>query len=197
MMRALVIVAHPDDETIWMGGMIIKNKSWNWTIASLCRRDDPDRAPKFRNVCASYGANPIISNLDDENLKPLKIPEVVSLITREVPNLEYDYIFTHGKNGEYGHLRHCEVHQAVKKMVNEGLLKCNKLLFFSYRPGEKEVPGIKELKVAVPYKNGGPNIILQDFELNKKLKMIQQIYGFNEESFETLCCNKEETFSSQ
>ena len=38
--EALVIVAHPDDETIWMGGTILKNKNWKWTILSLCRASD-------------------------------------------------------------------------------------------------------------------------------------------------------------
>ena len=59
MKKASIVVAHPDDETIWMGGTILKNKYWDWTIISLCRKNDPDRMPKFKKVCAYYGAKAI------------------------------------------------------------------------------------------------------------------------------------------
>ena len=64
---ALCIVAHPDDETIWMGGTIMKN-NYNWTIICLCRKNDLDRSPKFKKVCDYYKAKSIISDLDDEKL---------------------------------------------------------------------------------------------------------------------------------
>ena len=55
--KVLVAVAHPDDETIWMGNMLLKNMdNWDTTIISLCRKDDPDRAPKFGKVCEIYKA---------------------------------------------------------------------------------------------------------------------------------------------
>ena len=44
--KALIIVAHPDDETIWMGGTILKYTELEWTIYSLCRASDKDREPK-------------------------------------------------------------------------------------------------------------------------------------------------------
>ena len=57
---ALCVVAHPDDETIWMGGTILRNKNFNWTILSLCRKNDLERAEKFKKVCKFYNAKPII-----------------------------------------------------------------------------------------------------------------------------------------
>jgi LmbE family N-acetylglucosaminyl deacetylase len=42
-----VIVAHPDDETLWAGGTILSHPSWQWFIVCLCRGSDKDRAPKF------------------------------------------------------------------------------------------------------------------------------------------------------
>ena len=65
MTKALVIVAHPDDETIWMGGYILRYTDWDWTVVSLCRVNDEDREPRFRNVCNLFGAESYIFDLDD------------------------------------------------------------------------------------------------------------------------------------
>ena len=182
--RALCIVAHPDDETIWMGGTIMKNRSWKWTILSLCRRDDTDRMPKFRKVCAFYDADAIISNLDDYKLKPLKIKDIEDKIKSELSNIEYDYIYTHGENGEYGHLRHREIHKAVKSLVRKKELKCEKLFFFSYDIKEdNRIPEIVE---------GDFKVELNKQELRTKQKLVTQYYGFKDDSFEALSsCGKE------
>jgi LmbE family N-acetylglucosaminyl deacetylase len=42
-----IIVAHPDDETLWADGTILEHPEWQCYIVSLCRKGDPDRAPKF------------------------------------------------------------------------------------------------------------------------------------------------------
>jgi hypothetical protein len=54
-----------------MGGIILRNRRWDWTIFSLCRESDADRALKFRRVCEFYNAKGIISDLDDEVLAEL------------------------------------------------------------------------------------------------------------------------------
>ena len=41
--NAVVIVAHPDDETLWAGGTILMHPETHWTILTLCRTSDPDR----------------------------------------------------------------------------------------------------------------------------------------------------------
>ena len=192
----LVIVAHPDDETIWMGGTILANSEDKWTIISLCRKTDPDRAPKFKRVCQYYGAKSIISDLDDEVLKPLPIDYVLKFIEKLIPKPqeEYDCIYTHGANGEYGHLRHKESHRAVIRLFTTKKISAKKLLFFSYTPGN--VPAKHDSELMIPIANPKANVhnTLSTDNLKKKLMLVKDIYGFSSDGFEASSCGQHESF---
>lgn len=195
MKKSLVIVAHPDDEIIWMGGTILKNKDWDWTVLSLCRKEDPDRAPKFKKVCESCGAKAIICDLDDEKLNPLSNKQIIDKIKQNLNDFDYDYVFTHGENGEYGHIRHKEIHSAVKQMIANKELRCEKLYFFAYKPGRIVAPHDINVKIPIPNKNADFQVKLDSQTYKTKVKTVTDLYGFREGIFETLSCNKLECFS--
>jgi len=190
MKTGLVIVAHPDDETIWMAGMILNSKNIDWTIFSLCRKDDPDRAPKFKKVCDYYRARGIISDLEDEEIMDIKesLPEIEKRIKKELRTDKFDYIFTHGLNGEYGHIRHIGIHKIVKKLVQEKKLFCHHLFFFAYK--------LNSQKRIINYPDKSVDLIfnLTSEELKTKKNIIKKIYGFSQKSFESRSCLKKETF---
>ncbi|MDD5147963.1 MAG: PIG-L family deacetylase [Candidatus ainarchaeum sp.] len=185
MVNALMVVAHPDDETIWAGGFLARNKNWDWTIVSLCRESDADRNPKFHRACALYNAKPVMLDLEDTELKQIDNLEVQNLL-HEFEEKEFDFVFTHGGNGEYGHIRHKDTHKAVLALANNGKLKCKKLFFFAYKK-------ISDTKL-VPEKNASMRIILSREELESKKKIVAEIYGYAHDSPDVQYCTATEAF---
>jgi len=119
------------------GGTLLANKRrWETIIISLCRKNDPDRAPKFKKVCAAYNASCFISDLDDSEegyFKDISTEEIKKRVRSFVGGAHFDCVFTHGKNGEYGHIRHKQVHRAIVEMMRKNELSTEKITFFDYR----------------------------------------------------------------
>lgn len=189
MVNAITIVAHPDDETIWMGGKILREKNWNWIVLSLCRKNDSDRAPKFFRVCRELNAKGFISDLEDEHPEQdlPSLDEVVKRIEPIVHDKVFDFVFTHGENGEYGHKRHKDVHKAVIEMQKKGLLELKSLFCFDYNRVEQPF-------MCVPNQSAQEKLELTDEEYRKKQRLIHEVYGFKKDIFEYLSCAKVETF---
>ena len=189
--RALIVVAHPDDETIWAGGVLLRHKNISWTIFSLCRKDDEDRMPKFLLAAKFYRARGIISDLDDEG--NLKIQESVSGIKKrirhELAEKKFDYIFTHGPEGESNHPRHKEVSLAVKEMLRKNELAASQVFYFAYKLDKKK-------GVCLPSASPDFYLKLSSEEFKTKRHIITGLYGFSKLSFENRSCSIIETFNS-
>lgn len=184
-----IIVAHPDDEILWAGGIILNNPQWQYFITSLCRKNDEDRSAKFYKVIKILNAQGIMGNLDDEpEQKPLNAIQVEQKILDLLPNKHFDLIITHSPFGEYTkHLRHEEAGRAVITLWNKGKIATNKLWAFAYEDGNKNY-------FPKAIENTTYRETLKKEIWNKKYNLITETYGFEKNSWEAKTTPKTEAF---
>ena len=189
--KCAIIAAHPDDETLWAGGTILLHPQVSWTIITLCRRSDPDRAPKFFKVLDKYNARGAMGDLDDgPDQEPLDTVIVQNTILELLSSNKFDLIITHSTSGEYTrHLRHEETAKAVFALWESGKLQAEQVWSFAYEDGQKKY-------LSRPDRDADLHIKLPYNIWQLKYEIITDIYGFDKESFEAKTTPKEEAFRS-
>jgi LmbE family N-acetylglucosaminyl deacetylase len=187
--KALIIVAHPDDETLWAGGTILNHLSWNWSIVSLTRKSDQERSENFKRALNFYGAKGKMGDMDDgPDQKPLRILEIKTVITSLLDDKKFDVILTHHPQGEYTrHLRHEETAAAVIHLWHEEILETKELWLFAYEDG-----GRNYFPKAI--KNNTYTVKLKGNIWEQKYHLITEVYKFTKDSWESQTTPKEESF---
>jgi LmbE family N-acetylglucosaminyl deacetylase len=188
--RAAVIVAHPDDETLWCGGYILTHPEFHWRIVTLCRAMDADRAPKFRRVLERYGADGEMADLDDgPNQVALPPGQVEETVARLMAGTGCDLILTHGPQGEYTqHRRHAECCRAVVELWRSGVLDSKRLWMFAYEDGDRAyLPRVRQ--------DADRRDVLPDDIWIEKRRIVTELYGFGADSWEAETTPRHEGFS--
>jgi len=184
-----IIVAHPDDETLWAAGTIFNNPQWRVFIACLSRSSDVDRAAKFYNAINILGAEGKMADLNDGPDQVAMDEAVIELeILKLLAHLQFNLIITHDPSGEYTkHLRHEEVSKAVITLWNSGKINASELWTFAYEDQHKtRLP--EAIEEASYFQN------LDEETWRKKYKLITDTYNFGKESWEAKTTPKAEAF---
>jgi LmbE family N-acetylglucosaminyl deacetylase len=184
-----VIVAHPDDETLWAGGTILMNPRLEWTIITICRADDPDRAQRFYRTLELLGAHGAMGDLDDGPRQPPLSPDrVEQTILSLLPRHTFDLVITHNPRGEYTrHRRHEETARAVAALLADGRLTADHALTFAYEDAAGSY-------LPRPIPNPDFLLDLPEDVWQKKYRIVTDAYGFTPDSFEARTTPRQEAF---
>tara|TARA_R100000008_G_scaffold86093_1_gene77866 strand:- start:2402 stop:2956 length:555 start_codon:yes stop_codon:yes gene_type:complete len=127
----LMITAHADDEVIFAGEKLLKEKG-EWTIMCMVT---PDAQSKFRipmlleKVSSYLDVKVELMEFEDRGFHSPIIGDIFSPIKSIIESRDWDEILTHGPTGEYGHPHHIQVHNNVVAACRE-CGKINKLYVF-------------------------------------------------------------------
>jgi LmbE family N-acetylglucosaminyl deacetylase len=188
-LQAAVVIAHPDDETLWCGGYILAHPEFDWRIVTLCRASDPDRAPKFRRVLEKLGAVGEMADLDDEpDQVRLPIGQIQATVTQLLAGNSYSLILTHGPKGEYTrHRRHEECCRSVVELWQSGSIDTKQLWLFAYEDGGRAyLPRVRD-------DADRRNVLTESVWLEKR-RLITNVYGYGIDSWEARTAPREEGF---
>ena len=157
----LMIVAHPDDETLWGGAHLKEGK---WFIVCLTNQYTASRKKEYKQMLQTAGAKGIILNYPDvvyhedgewdkDNWTYVS-QGVYNDVKKVIGYKNWNMIATHSPTGETGHRQHKKTDQEVTKACRD-LNVFNKLWYFGkfYQKGEVPVNLKKITEEELIFKN--------------------------------------------
>lgn len=147
--QKLMIVAHPDDETLWGGSALVGG---GWFVVSVTGGRNHRRSAEFQGVMDESGCTGILLEYPDKvNLRRDDWTAVESGIRADFETIlharDWTEIVTHNPDGEYGHQHHKLTSRYVAEACRADELFEN-LIYFGryYSAGELEnVTGLTRL----------------------------------------------------
>ena len=120
----LVVVAHPDDETIYFGGLLLAERQCNWRV--ICVTDGNadglggERHAQFARACHSFGVKNF-EFFDMRDRYDVRLPqaELRARLVELSKQMRPHTVYTHGPLGEYGHPHHQDVSLAVHEVFSD------------------------------------------------------------------------------
>lgn len=113
----LLVVAHPDDETIFFAGALLQKREMPWKV--ICLTDGnadgrgAERRKEFQAACRLFGVRDAEQwSYQDRFGVRLPVDEISARLLAFPPPFE---IYTHGPLGEYGHAHHQDACLAVHR----------------------------------------------------------------------------------
>ncbi len=109
----LMIVAHPDDEVLFGGGLLLGG---DWFVICMTNGSNKIRRAEFENVMDVTKSAFLM--LDHPDIKEQFNKKHLTNDIRTILNSsDWSMVVTHGPNGEYGHQHHIQIHEAVNEIV--------------------------------------------------------------------------------
>lgn len=180
----LMIVAHPDDETLWGGAHLLQE---DYYVVCVTCGNVEYRDKEFKRVML----------LTENNFEFLGYPDVVNgyisdwrndtdSITKDLKRIidsrDWDKVVTHNPDGEYGHFHHKKVSNIVTSLTSK-----KQLYYFGKYYSKENIPNMEKLEMDIYNKKKDDLINVyasQPLAIQKHYHMLQyenfiQYYDWN------------------
>ncbi|WP_052410123.1 PIG-L deacetylase family protein [Paenibacillus durus] len=115
----LMIVAHPDDESIFGGGALIQESGWK--VICLTNESNETRSREFQEAMNFVGAEFEIWDFPDEYNGEFDEEEVGDALRDVLDSGDFHKVVTHNLEGEYGHSQHRSLSRILHSMDLDNL----------------------------------------------------------------------------
>ena len=116
-MKAMAVVAHPDDCVIFAYSFMHHYKEFDWTVCYLTRTEQDSRGKEFADFWRRRGIKTKFLGFRDswEFTKNGELGFDIATATNAIKEVinNQDLILTHDHNGDYGHVHHKFIYKVV------------------------------------------------------------------------------------
>lgn len=116
-MKAIAMVAHPDDCVIFAYSYMHNHADYDWTVCYLTYSESHERGQEFAKFWRNRGvAVRFLGYPDEWNVVgncPGDIDQESAVIDIQSAIADQDLVLTHNEHGDYGHVHHVLVNQAT------------------------------------------------------------------------------------
>ena len=122
-MKALCLVAHPDDCVIFAYSYIHNHPEHDWTIGYLTYTESDPRGAEMLEFWRRRGIDTIFLGFEDhwhdqEQQQLTRWDLAYAEVKCWTLAKDYSLVLTHDQHGDYGHIHHRVVHDSVKRHSN-------------------------------------------------------------------------------
>ncbi|MHC4265032.1 MAG: hypothetical protein ACYSUK_03765 [Planctomycetota bacterium] len=183
-----VIVTQPGDEALWAGGTILMHPETKWTILSLCGGSDPELQSRFNKAMESFGAQGIIGHFQVDADETFTQFQAQKAIGKLMFSERFDAIITHTFWGEFEHTKMASITaKSVLGMTRTGQLMAKQILQFACEKKE-------ESPLVTPVQEADVLIELDEEIMEKKFRIVTDVYGYSQDTIEVKSLSDKETF---
>lgn len=137
--KKLMIVAHPDDDTLWGGAHLMDG---DYFVVCITNGRNDTRKPEFEKMLSKSGNSGYILEYPDkvagERDDWKKVWDKIESDVERIMNCkDWELIVTHNKEGEYGHQHHRYTHSIVTGLYDKNKIKEPLYCFGTYYSKDK------------------------------------------------------------
>ncbi len=169
----IMITAHPDDETIFGGDHLAKNR---YLIVCVTAGNNPTRDKELQHVARRYHDSFITLGYPDKTLGVRNnwkscYKNINQDLTKILHKKKFKMIVTHNPDGEYGHIHHKMISKMVTKIASKSDMK---LYYFNHYYTKRQLKNL-QLEPWLTTKDSRQKLLVLNEYYPSQKKVIQHL----------------------